>query len=134
MTLQTRDGADTAVFDYSDETSTFCDRLVLSREAAGLGQGELATRMGVKAQTVRAWEEDHAEPRANRLQMLAGMLNVSMVWLMSGQGAGPDVARPSAKSPAAADCLADLRDLRTEQTQLAEKMARLEQRLRAVLA
>jgi hypothetical protein len=46
MTLQTRDGADTAVFDYTDETSTFGDRLVLAREAAGLGQGELATRMG----------------------------------------------------------------------------------------
>ncbi len=130
----TRSGADAAVYDYTDETSTFGDRLVLAREASGLGQAELATRMGVKAQTVRAWEEDHAEPRANRLQMMAGMLNVSMVWLMSGQGEGPRGPGGPVPETPAADCLADLRDLRAEQVQLAEKLARLEQRLRAVLA
>jgi transcriptional regulator with XRE-family HTH domain len=130
----TRSGADAAVYDHTDETSTFGDRLVLAREASGLGQAELATRMGVKAQTVRAWEEDHAEPRANRLQMMAGMLNVSMVWLMSGQGEGPRGPGGPVPETPAADCLADLRDLRAEHVQLAEKLARLEQRLRAVLA
>ena len=44
--------------------------------------------MGIRPQTLRNWEEDRAEPRANRLQMLAGMLDVSLVWLMSGRGRG----------------------------------------------
>ncbi len=127
----TLDGA----FDYTDETSTFGDRLVLAREASGLGQAELATRMGIETPTLQTWEDDCAEPRANRLQMLAGMLNVPMVWLMSGLGRSPQAAGgPAPETPAAADCLADLRELRAEQVELAGKLRRLEQRLRAVLS
>lgn len=134
MTEETRGGAEDGAFDYTDETSTFGDRLVLAREAAGLGQTELATRMGIELRTVKAWEDDHAEPRANRLQMLAGMLNVPMVWLMSGLGRSPQAAGGPPPETPAADCLADLRELRAEQAQLAGKLRRLEQRLRVVLS
>jgi transcriptional regulator with XRE-family HTH domain len=129
-----QDGDDAAVADYSDETSTFGDRLVAAREAMGVSQGQLAHRMGIKAQTLRNWEEDRSEPRANRLQMLAGMLNVSMIWLMSGQGSAPRAATaPGAADGVAEACLADLRSVRAEQARLAERLARLEKRLRAVL-
>ena len=74
--------------DFTDETATFGDRLALAREAAGLDLAQLAHRLGVRPETLRNWEEDRAEPRANRLQMLAGMLDVSLVWLISGQGPG----------------------------------------------
>jgi transcriptional regulator with XRE-family HTH domain len=126
-------GAGRAADDYSDATSTFGDRLALAREAMGLDQAQLARRMGVKLQTLHGWEDDRAEPRANRLQMLAGMLNVSMVWLMSGQGAAPTLlARPDGDG-AASQLLSELRSLRADQAQIVERMARLEKRLMATI-
>jgi len=118
--------------DFSDSVSTFGDRVASAREAMGLSQDQLAHRMGVKSKTMKSWEEDRSEPRANKLQMLAGMLNVSIVWLMSGQGETPELVK---KEPLAAveDCLIELRRIRVEQMQLVERMARLEKRLRAAL-
>ena len=63
---------------YSDDAATFGDRVAAAREAIGLGQSDLARRLGIKEKTLRGWEEDTAEPRANKLQMVAGILNVSM--------------------------------------------------------
>ena len=73
---------------YSESHATFGDRLCASREAAGISQKVLAGRIGVKAKTVRAWESDSVEPGSNKLQMVSALLNVSMVWLMSGLGTG----------------------------------------------
>ena len=69
---------------FTDEIATFGDRLAAAREAVGFSQDDLAARLGVLGKTIRKWEEDRAEPRANKLQMLAGVLNVSMPWLLSG--------------------------------------------------
>jgi transcriptional regulator with XRE-family HTH domain len=118
--------------DYSDETSTFGDRLALARDALGLSQAQLANRIGVKVQSLRNWEEDRSEPRANKLQMIAGMLNVSMGWLMSGIGEAPTANSADGSGDMSA-ILSDLRGLRGEQARLAEKMARIEKRLRAAL-
>lgn len=133
MAQTATDGEDLAPPDYSDETSTFGDRLVLAREAVGLDQPQLAHRLGIKLQTLRNWEEDRAEPRANKLQMLAGMLNVSMVWLMSGRGEAPVQPDAGAVGAVVQGCLAELRELRGAQSGLVERMARIEERLRAVL-
>lgn len=132
MTIDSGDDDATGFDDYSDSTSTFGDRLVLAREAMGLRQGQLARRMGVKLTTLRNWEEDRAEPRANRLQMLAGMLNVSMVWLMSGRGTPPPETSANQGS-GVAPLLDDLRTLRHEHLRLIERMARVEKRLVAAL-
>ena len=134
MSLEAQDGGDAGAFDYTDTTSTFGDRLVLAREASGLDREQLGRRMGVTAPTVLSWEDDQAEPRANRMQMLAGMLNVSMIWLMSGQGTPPRSAgAPDSDAGVAEACLADLRRLRAEQVRMAERLARLERRLTAVI-
>ncbi len=110
---------DDAPDDYTDATSTFGDRLGFAREAMGLSQAELARRIGVKSQTLRNWEEDRAEPRANKLQMLAGMLNAPMIWLMSGQGTAPAAGlAASASGGGAEDCLSELRRLRGEQASI----------------
>ena len=94
-------------------------------------------RIGVRPATLRNWEEDRAEPRANKLQMLAGLLNAPMIWLMSGQGAAPahdEVPGGAAgRERAARACLVELRRLRADQALLVERMARLEKRLRAAL-
>ena len=124
-------GGGHAADDYSDATSTFGDRLALAREAMGLSQEQLAQHVGVKLQTLRNWEDDRAEPRANRLQLLAGMLNVSMVWLMSGLGPAPSIAGRGDGD--AAVVIAELRSLRADQVQIAERMARLEKRLLAAI-
>jgi transcriptional regulator with XRE-family HTH domain len=133
MMLEAEIGTDTSRPDFSEETSTFGDRLVHAREALGLDQAQLAHRLGIKAQTLRNWEEDRSEPRANKLQMLAGLLNVSMIWLLAGQGMAPQ-ASDAPSDFAGESCLADLRRLRADQIHLVEKMARLEKRLRAVLS
>lgn len=120
---------------FSEESATFGDRLAGAREAAGLSQTELARRLGVRAKTLADWENDFADPRANRLQMLAGMLNVSIMWLLTGRGDGLDA--PSETAPAnteARELLDELRGLRAEATDLAHRMGRLEKRLRGVLA
>lgn len=119
---------------FSEDTATFGDRVAAGREALGMGQAELAKRLGVKLKTIRAWEEDLAEPRANKLQMLSGILNVSMRWLLTGEG--PGVEAPLDSIDVDADMvglLAELRATRNEAVQLGERLGRLEKRLRAAM-
>lgn len=119
---------------YSDDAATFGDRLTAAREAAGLTGEELAARLGVKAATLAAWEQDVKEPRANRLQMLAGMLGVSLSWLLTGAGDG--LPPPSDDVPLDADMLVllgELRALRFTIADSAERLAKLEKRLRRMM-
>lgn len=76
---------------YSElpDSDTMGGRLSRARDSAGLTIAELARRLGVKASTIQAWESDRSQPRANRLAMLAGVLNVSLSWLLHGIGASP---------------------------------------------
>lgn len=118
---------------YSQDAATFGDRVAAAREAAGLSQKELAHRLGVRLSTVRGWEEDRNEPRANRLSMMAGLMNVSMMWLINGEGAG--LASPE-EDPLPRDMrllLADLRSLRADLVAKAEKVARMEKALRKLV-
>ncbi|TCM84563.1 helix-turn-helix domain-containing protein [Rhodovulum steppense] len=119
---------------YSEETATFGDRLSGAREALGMTQTELAKRLGVRLATLKAWEEDRAEPRANRLQMLAGVLNVSMMWLLNGQGDGLDGPPEEGAIPGDVRAiLSDIRQVRSEMGRLADRLAVLEKRLRNAL-
>ncbi|MQV30683.1 helix-turn-helix domain-containing protein [Sinorhizobium meliloti] len=61
-----------------------------ARDATGLSTKELASKLGVRNDTISSWERDRAEPRANRLFMLAGVLGVTPAWLMAGIGRAPD--------------------------------------------
>ena len=119
---------------YGPDTATFGDRLAAAREAAGMEPRQLARRLGVRLSTLEGWENDVSEPRANRLSMMAGLLNVSIIWLLTGKGEG--VAGPEEDSqitPEVNDLLAELRDLRGQIMKASERLARLEKRLRAQL-
>lgn len=119
---------------YGPDVATFGDRVASAREAAGMTQAVLARRLGVRVATLRAWENDTAEPRANRLSMLAGLLNVSMMWLINGEGEGLEGPEGATElSGNAADLLAEMRSLRVELSQSAKHVASLEKRLRAIL-
>lgn len=119
---------------FSEETATFGDRLAGAREAAGMTQASLAAKLGVKKQVIDGWENDLKEPRANRLQMMAGVLGVSITWLLTGEGEGPAAPEDEGYLDSdVTDLLAELRGLRGEIKQSGEKLARLEKRLRTVL-
>lgn len=77
------------ILDQSPDMDTMGGRLSRAREAAGMTTAQLARRVGVKTATLQSWETDRSEPRANRLTMLAGVLNVSLSWLLYGVGAAP---------------------------------------------
>lgn len=119
---------------YSPKTATFGDRVAAAREAAGMSQKQLAKRLGVRLTTLRSWEDDLSEPRANRLSIMAGLLNVSMMWLINGEGEG--LAGPldaPVMTEETRNILTELRDLRADMLARAEQVARLEKRLRATL-
>lgn len=119
---------------YGPEAATFGDRVAGAREAADMTQAQLARRLGVKKTTVRGWEEDLSEPRANKLSMMAGLLNVSIMWLLTGEGEG--TASPAVETTEAQDLsaiLAELRAIRSEMRANAERAARLEKRLRLIV-
>jgi len=119
---------------YSNEIATFGDRVAGAREALGLSQPDLAKRLGVKLKTVRAWEDDLSEPRANKLQMLAGLLNVSIMWLLNGEGDGLDAPAEEAMLPADIRAmLTEIRQVKTEMSAMADRLGLLEKRLRATL-
>ncbi|MEL6205251.1 MAG: helix-turn-helix domain-containing protein [Pseudomonadota bacterium] len=120
---------------YGAEAATFGDRVAGAREAVGIGQPELARRLGIKVKTLRDWENDVSEPRANKLQMLAGVLGVSLTWLLSGEGDGVDPPVEGGEVQARArELLLELRAVHAELDQATERLARTEKRLRGLLA
>ncbi len=68
---------------------TLGGRISRARDALDFSTAQLARRLGVKSDTVNAWESDRSEPRANRVTMLAGVLGVSPTWLLNGVGESP---------------------------------------------
>ncbi|SFA79964.1 Helix-turn-helix [Poseidonocella pacifica] len=115
---------------YGPDAATFGDRLTAAREKAGLTQKDLSRRLGVKLKTLTDWESDLSEPRANKLSMIAGLLNVSIVWLLTGEGEGVS-GPPEEELPADLTAVfTEIRDLKTQMTKSAERLGILEKRLR----
>lgn len=119
---------------FSDTRATFGDRLAAAREQGGLSRDDLARKLGVDPVEVAAWEDDREEPRANRMAMLAGVLGISLAWLMTGQGDGPSA--PAEDGPLSGDVtqvLSEMRGLRDEIALASERLGQLESRLRRML-
>ena len=116
---------------YGEDVATFGDRLAAARQAAGLKQADLAKRLGVKKATLLSWEEDLGEPRANRLSMMAGILNVSVGWLLTGDGDGVDLSdEAEATDGDLLSIVQEMRDIRSRMKNDLERLARLEKALR----
>ena len=119
---------DTEVNWYSNDMATFGDRVSAAREARGLDQKTLARHLGVAAKTVEGWENDVSEPRANKLQMLSGVLNVSIPWLLMGEGETFELDEASTQDHA--EMMAELRALRVKMLNTSERLGVLEKRLK----
>ena len=116
---------------YGEDVATFGDRLEAARRNANLSQRELAKHIGIKNSTLRNWEDDVTEPRANKLNTLAGMLNVSLMWLINGEGDGLEALDENSVSDANLDAaLIEIRELRVQMMHSANRLAKLEKRLR----
>ena len=77
------------IFQSNKEDTTLGGRISMAREASGLSASQVVKRLGVTSTTYKAWEADRSEPRANKLVALAGILNVSPPYLLSGLGEQP---------------------------------------------
>ena len=118
---------------YSNDAATFGDRIAAARETRKMTQKSLAKRLGVAVRTIDGWENDLSEPRANKLQTLSGVLNVSIPWLLTGDGTGiePDVTELAPTD--AAELVAEMRVLRAEMQRSAERLGIVEKRLKGIL-
>ena len=74
---------------HEDHQNTLGGRIIYAREQQSMSCAQLARRLGIETSTMQDWESDRAEPRSNRLSMLAGLLNVSPTWLLMGYGERP---------------------------------------------
>lgn len=72
-----------------DSASDVGTRIAEARESTGRTQTDVANQLGVKASTLDKWERGAASPRSNRLTALAGILGVSLSWLIVGHGNEP---------------------------------------------
>lgn len=115
---------------YSNDAATFGDRIAAAREARQMSPGTLARRLGVAAKTIESWENDLSEPRANKLQMLSGLLNVSIPWLLTGEGEGVS-AETEGGATELSEVMTELRTLRADLLKTAERVGQIEKRLKS---
>lgn len=119
---------------YGTDSATFGDRMAGAREQMSMTRQELAKRLGVKVSTIEHWEEDLSEPRANKLQLLAGVLNVSLTWLLMAEGDGLDQPSDAADAPEDIEpLLTELRQVKTELQLFTNRLTVLEKRLRRAI-
>ena len=76
------------------ETILLGERIANAREERGLSPQDLANQLGIKKSTLEHWENGKTAPRANRLNQLAGVLNVPLLWLLGGSDMPPSSMGP----------------------------------------
>lgn len=116
----------TTIFQQEQDLDTFGGRLSRARAACGLSTEELASRLGAKSATITAWECDRSQPSAQRMNRLAGLLGVSLSWLLHGMGAAPTDPEDEAAVGLMGEQLAKLKLLHAETGQL---IGRIESKL-----
>lgn len=111
-----------------DDEHHIGERLAQARVAAGLSPREVADRIGVKESTVAKWEAGETSPRGHRVSKLAGMLGVSISWILMGRGVEP--ARETASD--IERIRLELDSVRARLDDVVNELAVLDQRLASV--
>jgi transcriptional regulator with XRE-family HTH domain len=73
-------------------------RIKLTRTRLGLSLQQVADRVGVTRESLANWENDRSEPRGVKVMKLAGVLQVPMIWLLTGE-----IPPSSEREPAASE-------------------------------
>lgn len=121
----------TTIYSEFPDSGTLGGRLARARNAAGLSAAQFARRVGVQSATVQAWEDGRSQPRANRLPTLAGVLNVSLSWLLHGIGPAP---AEEEDPPAAQDLGLHLARLKRLHRETADIIVRIERHMDRIAA
>ncbi|MGS1096203.1 helix-turn-helix domain-containing protein [Aquamicrobium terrae] len=111
------------IFEELPDMDTFGGRFSRALDACDLDARGFARRIGVRTATVRAWETDRTMPNFHRLTKIAGLLGVSIAWLLHGVGQGPNESGAEAESPEhVGEQLAKLKLLHAETGQLISRL------------
>lgn len=113
------------------DTDTLGGRLSRARDAKSMTVAQLAVRVGVKPETIAAWESDRSEPGVNRLFMLAGSLGVTQTWLIHGVGQSPDESDAADENRLLKSQIANLKALHRELGERIEELEKAVLRLKA---
>lgn len=105
------------------EASELGIRIGVARKALGMTRNGLAEHAGISRKLIQKWEMGELEPRLNQLSHLASAMNVSLVWLMSGE----HTARPGTGALLDRKLVADatLAELRSTKTMIIASLERL---------
>ena len=118
---------------FEASTTTIGNRLQAARKAKGLSEAALSEKLGVPLDAIEAWEADEREPRSNRIQMLAGLLNISIMWLITGDSNGTDhIEQTHARPEGINDALGEIAQLKETLSAALEKLENLETRLQQI--
>lgn len=121
------DGADDDAADLLDDAVDIGARLREARDAAGVSRVQLADQLGVRESTITKWESGQTSPRGHRVSKLAGMLGVSISWVLMGHG-----AEPIGQVDDVEQIRAELNSVRARLEDAVNELAVLEQRLSSV--
>lgn len=76
------------------------ERISNARVAKGYSQNQFANRLGVQKSTLKNWENDRTSPRSNRLNQIAGILDIPLVWLLAGAETPKSIEAPNLEETA----------------------------------
>ena len=110
--------------EFDDEAHQIGARLAHARDVAGLTAREVADRLGVKESTITKWESGETTPRGHRLTRIAGMLSVSLSWILVGHG-----VEPTGEMSDLTRFRADLRSIRVRLDDMVTDLADLDRRM-----
>jgi transcriptional regulator with XRE-family HTH domain len=115
---------------FETDATTFGGRLQAARQAKGLTVASLGEKLGVEAGRVEVWESGVEAPLPHRISIMAGMLNVSIIWLITGESNGTThVVEAHARPTIINDTLGEIAQLKTTLLDAHAKLESLEQRL-----
>lgn len=90
---------------------TISERLFALLYERRISQKEFSERTGINSRTVSAWQTRGSDPPARLIPKIAAFLNVSVMWLLTGED-GPDVgASPAASAGGARGLSKEEREL-----------------------
>ena len=72
--------------------------------------------------TVKAWESDRSQPGSHRLTILAGLLQVSLSWILHGVGTAPSDSEATVEAAVMNSQIERLRHLHAETGQIIDRL------------